>query len=273
MIAPQKPKFPAVIYTVWDEAWLALTQPRQYIKWAYQPFRRSLAYLSILIGIISVVATLYYFINVRPQIQLAQTWLTENLPQVTFTDGRMSIAGDETFLLSDNEEVFFKVDPTEELASVEADPFYQVTVLVLHDGLYTRRGEETSVFPYRDLGIPNATFTGEQVAAGIDRILGVLTVIAPFLIFAYIFVSKMVLTFLVSLLFFLFGGLRAPFMSVWSMSLYALTPGLLAGYVSFLFLPLQGIGTVVFLVYFTLAMINLHKFLNFQAQYQKTQDT
>jgi lysylphosphatidylglycerol synthetase-like protein (DUF2156 family) len=268
MIAPQKTKWPSVLYTVWDEAWLALSQPRQYIKWAYQPFRRSLAYLSILLAIMSIASTIYYFLNVRPQIKEGQAWLAENLPQVVFTDGRMTIAGDETFLLSDNEQVFFKVDPTESLDGVEVDPFYEVAVLVLNDGLYTRKGEDINTLPYQELGIVNATFNGQDVARGIEGVLNVLKILTPFLIFAYLLVTKLILTFLVSLLFYLFGGMRATLKGIWSMSLYAMTPALLAGYLSFLFLPVQGVGTVVFLVYLTMAMVNFHRFLDFQSNYR-----
>lgn len=272
MANQQNTKWPSVFYTVWDEAWIALTQPRQYIRWAYQPFGRSLAYLSILLAVFAVAITVYFFLNIRPQIRAGQEWIAQNLPQVTFTDSRMSIAGDETFLLSDNEQIFFKVDPTESLENVEADPFYEVTVLILNDGVYVRDGEDVNQLTYQDLRITQASFDGQDVSTAIDKMINALKVVGPLLIFGYLMLSNLVLTFVLSFIAYLFSGLRAPLKAFWSMAVYALTPALIAGYLAYLFIPnVSGISTLVLLIYFTLANINFHKFLDFQANYGKSE--
>lgn len=270
-MTPPNTKWPSVFYTVWDEAWAALTQPRQYIKWAYQPFRRSVAYLSILLGIIAIAVTIYLALVGWPQVQQAREWLSQNVPQITFKDGQMSIENDETFLFSDNQDIYLKVDAQQALADSDVDAFYGVGIVAAGDGVYIRNNGNERTETYKDLGLTDTTFTGGDLANGLGRAVKILLAISPLLLFVLLLAQALLQTFIVTVVFYFLGSRRAHFMGLWSMALYAMTGALAAGYLLTIFLPIPYITQIIFVVYMTLAVYQLHKFLDFQDQYRQQQ--
>lgn len=255
-------KYQPVFYTVWQDAYLALTQPRQYLIWAFQPFWRSLKYLFILSAVISIVSTVYFFINIRPFIQEFQVWVSDTVPQVAFTDSHLAVADDETFSFTDSDQFYFKVDPTVSLEDEPSiDAFYEVGLLLIEDGAVLRSNGTVEQIPYEEFGLNNFSFDGPSLSAWIENyVLKFAIVIVPILVFIYLIISKLIFSAFFSFLFFLFSGFRLNYVHVWSMAVYALTPAMLAGYVSFIFGPIVGLYSIVFLIYLTLAVGNYRRF-------------
>ena len=272
MDTPDQNQWPPVFYTLWDEAWDAIAKPRQYIKWAYQPFKRSLQYLAILLAILSIAITSYFYLAIRPELVTAQSWLGANVPQVTVASGKLAITDDKTFqYTTDNKDLYIKVDPTVTLAQASLDPVYDNGLLVLQDGVYARTEGQVQTNTYADLGLDQVNFTGQQAASFIGGFLTWAIVIVPVTVFVYLFLSNLVFTFLASVVYWIFSWWRLPLRRVWSMSLYALTPGLLVGYLSFIFYPIPGITSIVFFIYLMLAVIQYWRFLDFQAKWKDKQ--
>lgn len=251
-----------VFYTVWQDAWLAIRQPRQYIKWAIQPFSRSVKYLLILVFVISLVSTIYFYLNLKPHIIEFQAWVAEAVPEVTYQDGLLSIEDDKPFSYTDSDQVYFKIDTTQ---SLEDDPsidnFYQVGFLMTSDALLYRTDGELETIAYEEFGLKDFKFDGALVSRWLGRLLNIAFLAVPLAVFAYMMIAKLLFSAFFAFLYFMFSGFKYDFVQVWSVAIYALTPAIVAGYLSFIFAPIFGFYTFIFLIYMIVAMSHYRKFI------------
>jgi len=257
---------PSVFLTVWDDVVVALTSPRKYIKWAMQPFGRSVAYLCILLAVMALVATAYVNIVLAPQANQAATWVEQHLPRLTFTDGNLSIADGQTFLASDDDQYSVQVDASEKLADVGIDKFYRLGAFVAQDGILLRIDDSTEIVTYSDMHLVNASFDGKDVARWIRDGMRLSWFIVPILVFVYLFIGRMLMTVLITFLFVLFSGFRLNFEHVWSMAIYAQTPALVVSYILFIFGGVPFISTMVFVIYLSMAVSSYNRFMDMKAQ-------
>lgn len=252
----------SIFLTVWDDAWAAITKPRYYVKWAVQPFGRSVAYVSILLTVMALVTSIYTVLTLRPDWLRARVWIEEQVPPLTMKDGTLSIEGDQTFSFSDNSDIFIRVDTTDRLSDVAIDPFYRFGLIVTADGLLMRSEHETTAKTYNELNLEPFSADGKTIAAALGRWLTILAVVCPFMVFAGLFLGNMIYVGLFSLFVSLISGFRLPIRSLWSMGLYALTPSLLASYITFIVYPLPLVSTLVFVTYMVMAVTNYRRFLD-----------
>ncbi len=257
---------PSIFLTVWDEALASITKPRMYVKWAVQPFKRSLAYACIMFTVMALVTSIYTILTLRPQWIQARPWIEENVPMLTMKAGHLSIEGDKTFSFSDNSDVFVRVDTTDELKDVAIDPFYEFGMVVTSDGILIRQNQETTPYLYTDSWLGDFTADGHQIAAEMNTILTIGAVFLPFAVFIGLFISNVAYTGLFAAFVWLVSGLRVPIRVVWSMGLYALTPSLLSSYILFIVYPLPIVSTLVFVTYMAMAVMHYRRFLDIKAQ-------
>lgn len=263
----------SVFLTVWDEAWAAISSPRMYVKWALQPLRRSIAYASILFAVMAVVTTVYVWLTVRPQWVEARAVIEESVPPFAITGGQLQIENDQTFTFSDNSDVFIRVDATDSMADLEVDPFYEFGMIVASDGIVVRAEGDVERIPYTEFVGEDFSMDGAGLAAALQKMLVALGLLLPILVFAALFVVNLAYTSFLSGVAVIASGLpagqagfRFSFAAVWSMSLYALTPFLLASHVFFVFYPNTALPWLVFLVYMFLALYHYRRFLDLKAQ-------
>jgi hypothetical protein len=182
---------PPVFLTVWQDAWIAITQPRQYLRWAFQPFKRSVAYLAILVAVMSVVATIYFFMTIKPAVEEAFIWAEDAVPQITVKNEQLFIEDDETFTFTDGDQFFFKVDPTitkDDEASI--DTFYEAGMLITKDEVITRSEGGVERIAISETGLEGFSVNGQQLKAWSDSYLTITGLLAvPILTFLYLFLS------------------------------------------------------------------------------------
>lgn len=246
--------YPPVILTLWQDAWSAITQPSKAIRWALQPFRRTIGYLFLLSIVLAIVSTAYFFIRLKPAIESFRDWSVENVPAISFADGTLSIEDDETFGFTDSDQFYFKVDPTQ---SVDDEPmidsFYEAGILITSDQIIIQEKDNrdrTEIINLNELEVGNFTFDGNSIASFINDVLMPLSyVVVPLIVFVYIFFAKLLYSLFFSVLLFFFTGLKYNLVHLWAIAISALTPAILAGYLSFIFAPIFGLYTFVFIAY------------------------
>lgn len=253
---------PSIFLTVWDEAWAAISKPRYYVKWALQPLSRSISYACLLFTVMALVTTIYTVLTARPHWQAARAWITAEVPTVTMQDHQLSLENDKTFFFSDNAEVFIRVDTTDVLADVAIDSFYTVGLIVARDGVLLRMQDETSPITYKEFEIPNFSADGPVIADAAQTLVIAGVVAMPFFIFASMFISNMLYTAIFSLFVHVVSRFTITFKAVWAMSMYALTPSMLASYIVFVLYPLPYVSTIVFVVYMVMAVTYYRRFLD-----------
>lgn len=262
---------PPVYLTVWNEAWLALTQPRQYIRWAFQPLSRSIAYIAILNILLSLITTSYVFIVVKPQVFAFSEWARDEVPTISLADGKLSIEGEKTFGFSDSDRFYFKIDTTQ---SQEDEPFidnfYEAGLLITSDQILLADNGSTEADFFSDLGVPDFSFDGEALADKLESFFTLITIfILPLVFFLYHMVAKLFFSFFFATILMITTGFKHDLLRLWSMAIYALTPAILAGYVSLIFYPILGFYTLVFLSYYFWAYLAFTRFLSLKTKHTK----
>jgi len=163
--------YPPVFVTVWQDAWLAITRPRQYLKWAFQPFWRSVKYIAILNALMAIVATAYLLITIKPALLEFADWAEEAIPQITLEEGILSIEDDQAFTYTDSDAFFFKIDPTQKSEDEPAiDNFYEIGILITQDEIVLKDEDQINRLKITDLGLKNFNFNGEVLADWIRTI-------------------------------------------------------------------------------------------------------
>lgn len=256
----------SVFLTVWDEAWAAISNPRMYVKWALQPLRRSVAYAAILLAVMAIVTTIYVWLTMRPQLQQIREAIVQQAPPFTITDGRLEIADGKTFTFSDNSDIFIRIDGTDNVEDLSIDPFYQFGAIVAADGVILRADGDVQTIKYDEFVKEDVSMDGAGLVAVLDRITTMVFVFLPFLVFAMLFLSYMAYTVFISAIVSLASGFRFAFRPVWNMSLYALTPFLLASHIFFIFYPNTFLPWLVYMAYMFMALYHYRRFLDLKAQ-------
>ena len=261
----KKPNYQPVFYTVWQDAWLALTKPRQYLTWVDQPFWRSVKYLMILSAVLAIAGTLYLFLQYRPKVESFRAWAGENLPTITYQDGKLFIEEDQSFSFTDSDSIFIKVDPTVGFADDPLpDAFYDISFLVLNDGILLGDAQQKDLLTYAEIELPNFVLTKENSSELIDKGVTVLLIVLPIIFFLYSVMAKLLYTLVFVAVMHLFTGLQLRFASLWNLAIYALTPAILAGYLGLIFFSVAGLYSLVFVVYFVMA-VNYYRAFHLEA--------
>ncbi len=256
---------PSIFLTVWDEAWQSIRSPRRYVAWAFQPFKRSFAYLVLMCAVASIVSSIYFLSHVTPYMDEAAVWARTNIPAVRLENAQLSIENERTYTFSDNDRFYVRIDASDRLDDVAIDAFYENGIIVAKDGVLIREEGETEKTTFEEIGIRSASFDGPGIATWINTLRRFAPVIIPIAIFIYLVLAKFLLTGFYSVLFLIFSGFRFNLEHIWSMALYAQTPAMLASYILFVFFPgIPFISTLVFLVYLSLAVARYHQFLEFR---------
>lgn len=256
-------QYPPVFLTVWQDAWVAITRPRQYLKWAFQPFWRSVKYLMILSAVMSLVATAYFLINLQPALRDFQEYARTSIPQVDYMNGQLVIEDDQSFIYTDSDTIFFKVDPTLKLEDQpRIDTFYEQGTLFTRDGLIRKTAyDDQAEVLYADILMRDFSFSGNSIADWIDTYLfGLAIVFIPVLVFLYTILAKLFYTAFFAGMITVVSGLKLDFVQVWTIAIYALTPAILIGYLSFIFFPIDAIYTTVFIIYLIMALGHYRRF-------------
>ena len=250
----QQNKYQPVFYTVWQDAWVAITKPQAYVKWAVQPAWRSVKYLIILLLVASIVATIFVYMKSKPGVEEFKTWAQENLPVITYTNGILSIEDDEIFTFTDSDEFYIKIDATQSFKDEPiTDTFYNFGFVILKDGVvYGGQGDYETI-SYKEFGIKDFDLTKEEIAPLTDKLVRSVLILIPFLVFTYLLISKLIYTLLFAFIMWLFSR-QYPFKDFWNMALYALTPAMLIGYISFIFGVAPGVYSLVFVIYYLMAI-------------------
>lgn len=254
----------SVFLTVWDDAWAALRNTRYYVKWAVQPFGRSVAYLAIILAASSIVTTVYMALALRPQWLTLRAWIIETIPMVTMAGGQLSVLDDQMFTFSDNDQIFIRLDATDALADVVIDPFYSFGLVVAKDGLMIRDESKVQTYSYAEQEIPDFVTDGQGIAQRVSRWIVLALIQLPFLLLAMFLAAALMFTGISAGIVTLFSGFRLPFMPIWAMALYAMTPSLLASHLLFILAPgaVLFLPSIVFFSYWVMAIVNYQRFLD-----------
>lgn len=263
----EKPTYQPVFYTIWQDVWTALTRPRQYVEWALQPFSRTVTYLFFIAAFMAAVSTIFFYLNIRPEIVGLRDRARSAVPAVSYQDGLLSIEDDKPFTFTDSDEFFFKIDVTQSLAENPAiDSFYEVGILLTSDGAVFRTGTETESLVYQELWGGNFGFDGDSVDTFIDILLKLAIVIIPVLVICYTLLAKLLYSAIFAFIYWMFAGFKLNFVHLWSIAVYALTPAIAVGYFAFVFYPILGLHTMVFLIYMALAVSHYNRFISLSSR-------
>lgn len=247
-------KYPSVFSTVWQDAWTALSKPRQYIVWALQPFWRSVKYIMILQAVVAIVGTVYFSIALRPQLQEVQVEVLQGFPLVIYENGEVTIEDDQTFTFTDSDRFYVKVDPTQSLAEEPViDGFYEFGFLLTKDGVIVGGQGDYQTLRYDQLRSKGFVLTADIISNWISTFLNWSLLFIPILLFLYFLISGLLFSLFFSVLYYIFSGFRLNLVHLWSMALYALTPVIVADYLVFIFGFPAMLSTIVFVIYFLVA--------------------
>lgn len=254
--------YPPVVLTLWQDAWVAITQPSKALRWALQPFKRSVVYLLLLSVVLSLVSTAYFFITLRPAIESFRDWAIETIPEISFQEGKLSTKDDQTIRFTDSDSFFFKLDPTQ---TKEEDPridsFYEAGVLITSDQIIFKDGASLDTVNFSDFAENEFHLDGKSIGSFIDqKLIPASFLLVPLLVFLYTVLAKLMYTFFFSVVYWFLTGLKYDLVRMWSIAIYSLTPAIVVGYISFIFAPIFGLYTMVFLFYFWLGLSSLQKF-------------
>jgi len=254
--------YPPVALTLWQDAWVAISQPSKALKWALQPFKRSVVYLVLISIVLSLISTAYFFITLRPAIESFKQWAIATVPEVTFDQGVLSTKDDQTIGFTDSDTFFFKVDPTQTKEDdPQIDSFYSGGVLITSDQLIIRDEGRKDVLNFSEFTDKQFSFSGDSIALFIDqKLIPYSFVLVPLIVFIYTVLAKLLYTLFFSVVYWFLTGLRFNLVRMWSIAIYSLTPAIVAGYISFIFAPVLGVYTLVFLLYFSFGLQSLKKF-------------
>ncbi len=254
--------YPPVVLTIWQDAWVAISQPNKALKWALQPFKRSVVYLVLLSIVLSLVSTAYFFINLRPAIESFRDWAIASIPEVSLQEGLLSIKDDQTISFTDSDTFFFKVDPTQSSEEQPAiDSFYEAGILITSDQLIFKDARSIETINFSEFSDAEINFDGKSIGSFIDqKLIPASFIFIPLIVFLYTVVAKLFYSLLFSVLYWFLTGLKYDLMRMWSIAIYSLTPAIVAGYISFIFAPVFGLYTMVFLFYFWFGLNSLRKF-------------
>lgn len=244
--------YPAVFLTIWQDAGNALISAKSYVLWALQPFKRSVVFLLYLQIFVSIIWSIFFMIKIKPQIIEIKEQVRERFPEVTLKNNNLSIENDQTFVFTDSDSVFIKVDPLQSLEdNPSIDTFYENGVLVLKDGFYLLEDGEVEQVLY---DWPDFYLNAEIVSDAIDKFLVASYVIVPLLIFIASFLFHFFVTAFFAVLFWFFSRTKYNLVHLWSMGIYATVPAMVAHYIEFIFFPTANISMVIFLIYYSVAL-------------------
>lgn len=253
--------YPPVLYTVWQDAWIAITAPRQYLRWAFQPVWRSVRYLLFLQFVFTIIVSISLYFQTQPMFDNVQAWAQENLPLITYEDGKLRVDEDETILFTDSDAFFFKLDTTQKLEDEpRVDVFYESGVLFVEDGIVASQLGEYQEYEYSTLKLPNFVLSKETFPTWRKQIELVLVTIVPIFIFLSLAVSRLFTAAVFSGLAWLFSGFKLAYKPVYNLAIYAMTPAMLIGYLASLLFGVSSAFTFIFVLYFLIAVNFLKKF-------------
>lgn len=259
-------RFAPVYMTIWEDAFKAITSPKQYLRWALQPISRSFQYLALINLVLTIVTTIFFASIIRPEALLLADLIEKEIPSFTISEeGILQIEQDQAFGFSDSDSFFFKIDPT---ISVEDEPFidnfYEQGLLITSDQIIMQSlNQDPEVTNISELGLPQISGSGSGIASWIRTYsLGLVLIILPPLLFLYYMVAKSLYSLFFAVMLYIGSGFKHNLMRFWSMGIYALTPAIIAGHIAFVTTPISGLYTAVFVFYLFSAYLHYLRFLN-----------